>query len=74
MKKCFEKCLDDNINCPFKQCRYWIDYSPEMNCSLISIEKNGCLTLKEVATRLNISHVRVKQIQDRALEKIRKDE
>ena len=29
-------------------------------------------TLKEVAQRLNISHVRVKQIQDQALKKIRK--
>ena len=70
--KCFEKCLSEKIECPFNCCRHWIDYAPELNCSLISIEKNGSLTLKEVAQRLNISHVRVKQIQDQALKKIRK--
>jgi len=70
--KCFEKCLSEKIECSFNCCRYWIDYVPELNCSLISIEKNGSLTLKEVAERLNISHVRVKQIQDQALKKIRK--
>jgi DNA-directed RNA polymerase specialized sigma subunit len=38
----------------------------------VSIEKHGQLTLKEAAKRLGVSHVRIKQIQDKALKKIKK--
>jgi DNA-directed RNA polymerase specialized sigma subunit len=36
------------------------------------VKKNGNLTLKEVAKRIGVSHVRIKQIQDVALKKINK--
>ena len=57
-------------NCD-NNCRYWINFPSEKNCSLISIEKNGQMSLREVAERLNISYVRVKQIEDEVLEKIK---
>jgi maltose-binding protein MalE len=57
--------------CKQKECKFWVNYSPEFNCALISIEVNGNMTLKEVGTRLNISAVRVKQIQDKTLKKIK---
>jgi len=50
----------------------WIDYEDDHNCALIAIEKNGDMTLHEVAERLNISYVRVKQIQDKTLQKVGK--
>tara|TARA_A100001515_G_scaffold95792_1_gene76861 strand:- start:304 stop:558 length:255 start_codon:yes stop_codon:yes gene_type:complete len=72
IQKCFytERCdmIENCESCEHKHCRYWIEYEEDNNCSLISIEKNGKLTLKEVAKRLNISDVRVKQIQDKAIE------
>lgn len=52
-------------------CRHWIDFPEDENCCLLSIEKKGSLTLHEVAARLNLTHVRVKQIEDKVLEKIR---
>jgi DNA-directed RNA polymerase sigma subunit (sigma70/sigma32) len=35
----------------------------------VSIEKNGPMTLREVADRLNISFVRIQQIEERVLAK-----
>jgi len=69
MKNCRECCIEKDVACPIEDCRYWIDYEGDMNCSLIAVEKNGSMTLREVADRLNISFVRVKQIQDASLKK-----
>jgi hypothetical protein len=73
MKDCAKKCFDQNINCKKTDCRYWIDYKKDNNCSLCAIEKNDCkgLTLRETAERLGLSFVRVKQIEDAALKKIK---
>jgi len=68
--KCRDMCKSFEISCPNKECRYWLDYEPELNCVLESVEKNGELTLRECAERLGISYVRVKQIEDGALKKI----
>ncbi len=51
--------------------RSWIKYGEEYNCALISIEMNGNMTLQETGERLGISAVRVKQIQDKTLKKIK---
>jgi len=73
MKKCLEKCVKKNEKCTEKDCRVWVDYEEDLNCSLLSIERYGNLTLDETARRLNLSIVRVKQIQDRALQKLQKN-
>ena len=62
-----------NKGCAATDCRHWVDYKEDFNCCLMSIEKHGELTLHECAARLGISHVRVKQIQDKALQKIFKN-
>ena len=68
--RCLETCKKLNVVCPIKECRYWISYPEEVNCMYKSISENGYMTLREVAERLGISYVRVKQIQDQALKKI----
>ena len=70
MMNCCNCCLINDFICPVTDCKYWIDYSDDLNCSLIAIEKHGAMTLREVSERLGVSFVRVKQIQDRALKKI----
>lgn len=71
--KCLEKCKELQVSCPVKECKMWIDYEKEMNCCYESIEQNPSgMTLREVAERLGVSFVRVKQIQDKALEKLNK--
>ena len=70
MKECLRTCRDLEVSCPVKQCKYWIKFPSELNCSLESINQNYNMTLREVAERLKISFVRVKQIEDAALKKI----
>jgi len=41
-----------------------------LNCVNETVTNNGALTLREVAKRLNVSFVRVKQIEDKALKKL----
>jgi len=70
MKNCCNCCVINDYECPLKDCRHWINYPEDFNCSLIAIEKHGAMTLREVSDRLGVSFVRIKQIQDRALKKI----
>ena len=74
MKKCFEICKSKEVLCDKKECRLWINFEEDLNCTVIAVDKNGEMTLRETAERLGISFVRVKQIQDLALKKlIKKD-
>ncbi len=57
-------------SCSKQECRHWIDYEGDSNCSVVCANKNpGGLSLRDVADRLQISFPRVKQIQDKAMEK-----
>lgn len=73
MKECAKKCIIQNNNCQQFDCKHWIDYKKDNNCTLCTIEKNNYkgLTLRETAERLGISFVRVKQIETAALKKIK---
>jgi len=68
---CVEACTTLNESCPNQDCGSWINYEDDLNCMNVSIEKNGAMTLREVAERLDYSFVRIKQIEDGALEKIK---
>ena len=70
--KCAEECKKTKTSCNQASCKYWIDYNPDLNCTLICTQNNGPLTLKETAKRLGVSYVRIKQIQDKAIKKINK--
>ena len=58
--ECLNMCKAFEVSCPNK-----------LNCVLCSVEVNGSLTLRECAERLGISYVRVKQIEDESLKKMR---
>jgi hypothetical protein len=60
-------------SCDKSKCRHWINYEDDSNCSIVCANKNpGGLTLRDVAERLQISFPRVKQIQDKAIQKAAK--
>jgi len=71
MSKCIETCRKLKTACPVEDCRQWINYEEDLNCTLESVRKNEDMTLRDVADRLGLSFVRVKQIQDQAVEKIK---
>ena len=72
MRECAKSLMEYDVNCPCKECRLWIDFKEDSNCTLIAIDKKKCMTLREVADRLGLSFVRVKQIQDGAHKKMLK--
>ena len=71
LRPCARKCRELQVSCPVKDCRMWIDFKSEYNCTLISIYENGPMTLRQIAERSGISFARVKQIQTKALVKIK---
>ena len=72
MRECTKKCIANKKECTEKKCRAWISYKKDFNCSNVAIERHGDMTLAEIAKRLNLSIVRIKQIQDKALQKLQK--
>tara|TARA_B100000029_G_C17570168_1_gene956333 strand:+ start:339 stop:575 length:237 start_codon:yes stop_codon:yes gene_type:complete len=66
MRECCNACIENEVTCPVTDCRMWMDYKEDLNCTLIAVDKHGKMTLREVAKRLGVSFVRVKQIQDKA--------
>jgi len=64
------KCLREG-GCQ-KECRQHIDYPEDDNCVLVAVEKHGDMTLREIGERMGITHVRVMQIENVALEKVKK--
>ena len=69
---CLNTCVEMDVSCPNSDCRLWIDHEKEYNCANEAVYQNDKLTIREVAERLNISFVRVKQIEDKAINKIKK--
>ena len=71
--KCLEEAKHNKNCCQKKDCRQWIDYEDDLNCTLEAIAKNDNkpMTLREAGQRLGVSFVRIKQIEDIALKKLR---
>jgi hypothetical protein len=69
-KSCVQACQKLGVSCPNKDCRSWINYEDDLNCSLITVEKYDNMTLRDVAKRLKCSFVRVKQLEESALKKM----
>lgn len=72
MKKCMLDVVVNDRCCNNTECRMYMDYAEDLNCTLVAVEKHGDMTLQEIAVRHGISLVRVKQIADAAMEKIKK--
>ena len=70
MKECSKICVKANIVCPNSDCRLYIDYEEDLNCTLIAVHKHGPMTLREIAPRMGVSFPRVKQIEDQAKKKL----
>jgi len=71
LKPCSRECMSKKKNCDQKECRMFIDFEEEYNCTLIAIYENGPMTLRQIGDRLGISFARVKQIETIALGKMK---
>jgi hypothetical protein len=72
LKKCYKICYEKNVSCPCENCRFWINYEKDLNCILLAIKKNGNMTLKEVANRMETSLNEVLKIEKKTIAKIKK--
>lgn len=72
MRKCSLKCVELNTECPNTDCRYWVDHKDSLNCTFVAIENNGEMDLRTIGDIMGVSFVRIKQIQDKAVQKINK--
>ena len=70
MIECLRRCKELGVTCPVQDCRQWIDYAEDLNCVYEAVRKNGNMTLREIAEKLNLSFVRIKQIEDKAIKKL----
>jgi hypothetical protein len=68
--ECSKACIKNSVSCPVQDCRSWIEYEDDLNCTAISVERHGSMTLREVSERLGVSFVRIKQIEDKVLGKL----
>ncbi len=67
--------MKHRVSCPEenRDCRFWINYEKDLNCSLITIDKiDRPMTLREIAERMGVSHVRIDQIEKEATKKLMK--
>ena len=76
MRECSDVCKRLSVSCPEENsdCRFWMDFEDDLNCALIAIDNNDGrpMTLRDIGLRLNLSHVRIDQIDKKATEKVRK--
>lgn len=69
--KCHELCEKYKVSCPNKECRLWIEYGEDFNCTNISVQKYGKLIFQDIGKRLNLTPSRIKQIENAALKKMK---
>jgi hypothetical protein len=72
MNECAKDCVRENKSCERTDCRMWINFKDDLNCTLVCVNKHGKMTLNEVAKRMDLSIVRIKQVQDKAIQKLKK--
>jgi len=72
MKECAIKCYIEKEECTNKECRLYIDYPEDLNCTSVAIQKHGPMTLEQIGKRHHVSTVRAKQILDASLQKLKK--
>jgi hypothetical protein len=70
--KCYDECKINKKCCEVKDCRLWIDFPEDLNCTEIAVQKSGEMVLRKVAERLQLTSSRIKQIESKALANVSK--
>jgi len=67
------KLIECDKICHKEDCRLWQNYPEDRNCTNVTVYEHGPLTLAETAKRVGLSLSRIKQIEQKALEKLKKN-
>ena len=71
-EQCIKECLKSDNSCQNSECRNWMEYEDDLNCAVIAADAHGPMTLAQIGERLGMSLVRVMQIEEKALVKMKK--
>ena len=52
---CYDECKKNKKSCKVKECRLWIDYPKDLNCTEIAVQKNDKLVFREIGERLKLT-------------------
>jgi len=69
---CYTECRSRKQPCKVKECRLWIDYPEDLNCTEIAVQKEGDMTLMKIGERLKLTPSRIKQIENKAIDRVSK--
>jgi DNA-directed RNA polymerase sigma subunit (sigma70/sigma32) len=72
MRDCAKECYLTKTSCKNRECRLFIEYEEDLNCTILAVKKHGPMTLEEIGKRHGVSTVRIKQIVDATLLKLKK--
>ncbi len=72
MKKCVKEVMLAKQPCCNKECRLYLDFEEDLNCTSVAVSKHGPMTLEQIGIRHQVSTVRAKQLVDLALQKLKK--
>ena len=72
MRECAKDCYLAKTACRNQTCRLFIEYEEDLNCTIIAVKRHGPMTLQEIGKRHKVSTVRIKQILDATLRKLKK--
>ena len=69
---CFEVHEKWRLPCDQTQCRNFMNFKEDLNCSVVCARKNeNGLSLREVAERMDVSFPRISQIEHGAFKKLK---
>jgi predicted transcriptional regulator len=73
MKECVKEVLKSGKVCECQSCPLWIKYPEEMNCTMITVEVNGEMSLQEISKRVGIYRTTCSKILKGAMKKMAKN-
>ena len=67
---CFKEHKNYNVECLKKDCKYWIECSDSLNCTML-MANEGPKTLQEIGEIFGVTRMRICQIEKSVMNKLR---
>ena len=68
---CFDEHHKRKLTCQNKSCKYWLNCSETLNCTIIAANSREPKTLQEIGDLFGLTRMRICQIEKAALKKLK---